>query len=512
MNITLHTILTALPSPAIVQAPSVGEDALRRIAVASLCYDSRKAVKGSVFFCLKGAALDGHTFADAAYRNGCRIFVVQASINLPADATVIRVTNTRQAMALAAAAFYGHPADKLIKIGITGTKGKTTTALLIRAALEAAGIPTGYIGTNGIHFGERHMATANSTPESLIIHEHLRWMVNEGMQAVVMEVSSQGLWMSRVHGLDFDTAIFTNLSRDHIGGVEHPDFDHYKECKHTLFTEHHARTVVYNADDSAAFAMLTDATGHPIGVTTAGASAARWAATDIRPSRRAGRIGVSFVCHHDGVVIAPDAFLPLPGVFNVQNALSTLATVCDGCGIEPSVVLEAMAKIVVPGRFETVTHPALPDITFVIDYAHNGVSLTSILDALRAYTPRRLICLFGSVGERTFERRTDLAVAAGHRADLCILTSDNPGREDPLHILEEINAAFPADSCPRELIIDREAAVAHAVSLSRPGDIVLLAGKGHEDYQLIGIEHIPYTERGALAKAFDALPVAETVG
>lgn len=496
---TLRTILDALAAYTPLRIPA-GVD----IPLSSLTCDSRKALAGSVFFCIHGANADGHTYAPSAYQNGCRIFFVQRDVDVPGDATVIRVPDTRVAMAEAAAAFYGYPAREMRLIGLTGTKGKTTTALLIRSVLEAAGIPTGYIGTNGITYGDAHFPTVNSTPESLIIHHYLRQMLDVGVRTVVMEVSSQALWMERVHGLDFDTVTFTNLSPDHIGGAEHPSFEHYKESKHRLFTEHHARTVIYNADDPASADMLRGCSATPVGITVAGNTDARWAAHRIAPARSDGHMGVSFTCVRGGQVIADEAFLPLPGAFNVQNALCALAIVCDGYGVPTDVALDALSRAVVPGRFETVTSPAAPGVTFIIDYAHNGVSLASLLDALRDHEPRRLICVFGSVGDRTRGRRTDLAVAAGCRADVCILTSDNPGREDPMDVIRDIDRAFPQGSCPREWVVDREDAVARAVEIALPGDVVVLAGKGHEDHQLVGTERIPYTDSGALAKALAA--------
>lgn len=496
MNHSLQVLLDALPQYDVHQAPYG-----LSVTVDLLCCDSRKAGNGSLFFCVVGTTADGHGFAARAYEQGARVFVGQRPVELPSDATLILVPDTRKAMALMAAAFYGYPARRMRVIGITGTKGKTTTALLIQSVLNNAGIHTGYVGTNGISYREEHIPTVNSTPESLIIHEHLRKMLDADVTTVVMEISSQALWMDRLYGVDVDIAIFTNLSLDHVGGVEHPDFEHYKACKRLLFTQHHPRVIVYNADDPAWVYMTDGCDGQRIGISTAQHPEASWWARRIRPHRQGDRIGTAFACSRDGKVFRGPQFLPLPGGFNVQNALCVLAVVCDVFGVRPSVAFHALAEASVAGRFETVTHPACPGVTFVIDYAHNGVSLASILDALRAYKPRKLICLFGSVGERTVGRRTDLALAAAHRADLCILTSDNPGREDPMKILGEIDAAFPEGSCPRVIIENRQEAIAYAVKIAREGDIILLAGKGHENYQLEGTVRIAYSEHSALRRA-----------
>ncbi len=503
--------------------------------ITGLCYDSRLATGSSIFFCLVGARADGHTYAAAAYRAGCRHFVVERTLDMPGDCLQVIVPDTRAALADCAAAFYDHPERHLRLVGITGTKGKTTTAILLRAVLEAGGIPTGYIGTNGVEFADEHYDTLNSTPESLEIYRYLRLMADNGIRACVMEVSSQALWMGRVRGLVFEATVFTNLSRDHIGGVEHPDMAHYATSKRRLFSHHTGRMAVFNADDPAAAHMasalaeaISEGQNRPSCLTfSIGESASEHmksthktallppschTAAQIRPDRHGSSIGVSFIC--DGVdrTSADRWFLPLPGAFNVQNALAAL-TVADACfGLPLFLVRDALAHTVVPGRFETVTHEGAPGAVFVIDYAHNGASLTAILDALRDYRPNRLIALFGSVGGRTFERRRDLAEAAGPRCDLCILTADNPASEPVADILAEMDAAFPAGSCARILEPDRACAIRRAVDLAEPGDIILLAGKGHEDYQLIGTERVPFSDGEVLRATLDVRVVPQILG
>ena len=500
MRKPLCDVIAALPNAAIVKGIPSPE-----APITMLCYDSRRAVMDSLFFCLTGKISDGHRFAMGAYRQGCRAFVVEHVVeDLPDDAVQFAVPDSRTALADCAAAFYNHPERKMRLVGLTGTKGKTTSALLMQALLNAAGIPTGYIGTNGIHFLTRHIETANSTPESVEIYHHLRAMLDHGVTACVMEVSSQALWMGRVRGLTFDTCLFTNLSPDHIGGVEHPDFEHYKACKRTLLTDYGASCIMVNADDPAAEDMIAGVNAPVTRLRLGNRPDADWSADDVRPVRDAERMGVSFTCTCHGQTLEGRHFLPLPGQFNVQNALCALAVACDRFGVEPAVALNALASAVITGRFETIHHPALPNVSFIIDYAHNGASMAAILDALHEYRPRRLICLFGSVGDRTFERRAQLAEAAAYRADLCILTSDNPGREDPDAIIAEIDAAFPADACPRLCIPDREEAIRRAVELAEEDDIILLAGKGHERYQLVGICRLPFCESDILLDAVGA--------
>ena len=506
MKPTLRTIFSALPEGTPLGRLSAWNKVWDQ-PISMLRCDSRLATGGTVFFCLVGKTADGHLYAPSAYRNGCRVFVVERALELPKDALQFQVPDTRAALADCAAEFYGHPEREMRLVGLTGTKGKTTTSLLIRSLLEDAGIPTGYIGTNGVDYGNFHHQTVNSTPESVDIYRYLRYMLDEGVKVCVLEVSSQALWMGRTRGLVFDTVLFANLSRDHIGGVEHPDFEHYRDCKRMLFTDYPAGAVVVNHDDIHAPYMTEGVTapvldfGMFVGLHE---DKPLWFAHHVRPMRKGDRIGVGFEVLRGGIPLDGVWFLPLPGGFNVQNALAALTVVCERFGVEPVRAKEALERAVVAGRFETVTSPSLPDVTFVIDYAHNGVSLVSILDALNTYHPRRLICLFGSVGGRTTERRRDLAEAAGPRCDLCILTSDNPACEPPDQIIDEIDRAFPAGSCPRVKIADRAEAIRYAVEIAEAGDIILLAGKGHEDYQLIGTQRVAFSEIEILEGALTA--------
>lgn len=505
MRRPLHEVLEAL-CPIEIRTGKLW-DKLQQAPITALTYDSRLVTDKSIFFCLVGKTSDGHTFASSAYRNGCRVFVVQKNVTLPDDAAVIIVSDTRTALADCAAAFYGHPQREMRLIGLTGTKGKTTTALLIQQLLTASGTPTGYIGTNGVDYEGYHFDTVNSTPESVEIYRHLRSMLDAGVRTCVLEVSSQALWMGRVRGLVFDTVLFTNLSRDHIGGVEHPDFEHYRDCKKKLFTDYAASLMAVNAGDPASAYMTEGVTTPTLTFGTEGQ--AFWAAQNIRPARLREKIGVSFEVARGGESLGGSWFLPLPGGFNVQNTLAALAVVCERFGVSTAQVKELLESVRVAGRFETVTHPALPDVTFVIDYAHNGVSLASILDALREYHPKRLICLFGSVGGRTVERRRDLAEAAAYRCDLCVLTADNPACEPVMDVIQDIDRHFPSDGCPRIHEPDREEAINKLVKMAEAGDIILLAGKGHENYQLIGTRREPFSEIAILKESLHRRALAE---
>ena len=414
------------------------------IEISQVCFDSRRADEGALFVCVSGSLDDGHKYALSAYEKGCRIFVCQDKLTLPDDAVIIVTENSRIALATISANFFSRPAEKLTVIGITGTKGKTTTSLLIYNILNANGLKAGYIGSNGVDFDGSHFSTVNTTPESYDIQYYMSRMVCAGVKVLIMEVSSQALLLSRVHGITFNTCVFTNLYPDHIGKFEHPDFDNYKACKHSLFTDYGASFVVYNADDPHASEVISGCGCPSKGIAVR--AHADYTASDITYFRSPGNIGVSFTCNVDGD--ASNSFtaaLSFPGEFSVYNALTSIA-VCRKLGIEYKDIVSALKNTRAKGRFETIECPN--GATVVIDYAHNGVSLEAALCALRVYEPNRLICLFGSVGERTQMRRAELGLVASRNADLCIITSDNPDHEPPMNIIGEITTYFTSNSCP----------------------------------------------------------------
>ena len=454
---------------------------------------SSQADSESLFVCIRGCHSDGHAYAEEAYLRGCRAFLAEHCLSLPPDAAVLPVPDTRRALGLVACRFYGNPSRKLRVVGVTGTKGKTTTACLLAGILEACGIPCGYIGTNGIHYGGVHLTTRNTTPDALTLQKSLRDMQQTGCRAAVVEVSSQALKQHRAEGMQFDTVLFTNLSPDHIGRNEHPDFSDYAACKHRLFTDFGAKTMIYNADDPYAAKMLRGTSAKAIFSCSVQAPA-DYAAQALQPVFRPGEFGMQFTLLAKGSRVP--CSLPLIGQGNVSNAL--LAAACaDACfGIPPEAAARLLRDVRIDGRSEVVPLPS--GAVAVIDYAHNGVSLRQLLTNLREFHPARLICLFGSVGGRTALRRRELGQAAAELADLCILTSDNPGTEPPERIIADIAQAFKGNFPPYMCIPDRAEAIRAAVDLCHSGDILVLAGKGHERYQLIGNEKIPFCERELL--------------
>lgn len=459
--------------------------------IREVVYDSRGAAEGTLFVCLKGLNADGHRFAAEAYASGCRAFLCSDPVELPSDALVAFCPDTRAALAQVSAAFYGFPAQQIKLIGVTGTKGKTTAANLIYSLLNDSGISAGVVGSNGIDFCGQHFPTMNTTPESCEIHKYLRKMVDAGVQAVAMEVSSQALFTHRVDGITFDLAVFTNLSPDHIGYGEHPSFEHYKNSKKSLFA--HCRQALFNRDDPA-WADMAEGIDYPF-FTYSLESDADFTADELVPQKSGNRLGTAFTVHYKDQAL--HTALSLPGSFNVSDALAAFA--CGALlGLAPDAMARSLPGISVKGRFETVD--ALPYAATIIDYAHNEMSLTSLLQTVRSYSPNRILCIFGSVGGRTQHRRKELGEVAGKLADLAVITSDNPNFEDPDAIVNEIAEHFGPGSCPHVCIPDRAEAIRYALHHAQEGDVLLFCGKGHEDHQLINGVFEPFSERELILK------------
>ncbi len=474
--------------------------AAESVDIADMIYDSRTAdVSDKLFVCLKGARSDGHDYAEAVYARGCRAFLTEKELPLPSDATQIVVENSREAMAYASAAFFAHPARSLVVIGITGTKGKPTTAELVRAILEKGGIKTAYIGTTGIRIGDEYIQTKNTTPESYELHKAFRKMVEDGMAAVVMEVSSQAIFMHRVDGIRFHIGVFTNLSHDHIGGVEHPTFEHYMQCKAALFK--HCRCGIFNADDPHCDVMMRQASALVVTFGMREGGTCDVNGRQLGSYRSGNALGENFSCKSKAGEHAYS--LRIPGAFNIYNALAAIA-VAEQMQINPDAIHTALKNAAVSGRFETIE--ALPDAITIIDYAHNRASMEAALQTLSAYQPKRLIVLFGSIGDRAKERRADQAEVVSKYADLAIITTDNPGHEPPEEIIAEIEAHM--SGCPYVSFVDRREAVRYAISHAKAGDLILFAGKGHEKYQIIGGDYLYYNEREEILAAVESISAA----
>ncbi len=467
---------------------------LPTLEITKITQSSTDASSGSVFVCIRGFRADGHSYARDAYDNGCRVFVAERPPELPQDAVVVTVPDTKQALGLLACAFYGHPSRRLKLIGITGTKGKTTTATLLAEILEKSGISCGYIGTNGASFCGHHKPLLNTTPDALTLQHILAEMADAGCRAVVLEVSSQALGQHRVNGVHFAATLFTNLYTDHIGPGEHEDLADYISCKHRLFTDFPAALTVYNTDDLHA-AEITGGGLAKKRYSCAIDQVADYRATELQAIRADGDFVTAFTLISNKQVVT--CRLPLIGKGNVYNAMMAMACAQELFGISLQNAAKVLQNAKVDGRSEIIA--LSKDRTAVIDYAHNGASLRGLLGDLRAYVEHgRLICLFGSVGGRTELRRVELGRAAAELADLAILTSDNPGKESPEQIIADIAEGFTGTNTPYRSIPDRTEAIRYALRIMQAGDLLVLAGKGHESYQLIGSEMLPFSERAIL--------------
>lgn len=455
--------------------------------ITDIIYDSRKVKEGCLFVCIPGAKVDGHKFAADAVRAGAAALLVEHEVELPegADVTVIRVADVRYAMAFVSAAYFGHPAGQMKIIGITGTKGKTTTTYLVKSILEQAGRKVGLIGTIEIIVGDTHIHAENTTPQSYLVQKYFRMMADAGCDTVVMEVSSQGLMLHRTQGFVFDFGIFTNLEPDHIGENEHKDFDDYLHCKSLLFKQ--CRVGIVNADD-AHWREVTK--GCTCQLETYGIDAdADLRAADITFLNEGGSLGMAFTTKG---LTELSVKIASPGKFNVYNALTAIA-ICRHFGVQEEKVQKALMAAKVKGRTEMVK--VSDDFTLMIDYAHNAMALKSLLETLRAYKPHRLVCLFGCGGNRAKSRRYEMGEVSGRMADLTIITSDNPRREEPQAIIDDIKTGIAKTDGKYVEICDRKEAIAYAIDHGEPGDIIVLAGKGHEDYQEINGVKYPMDER-----------------
>ena len=478
-------------------------DRIPDLEITTLTDHSEKTNAESVFVCIRGQRFDGHTLAPRAYEHGCRIFVAEEPLPLPEDACVLLTNNSRKTLSELACTLWGDPSSKMHVIGITGTKGKTTTATMLSHILNSVGIPTGYIGTNGIAYGSVERTTANTTPDPLTLQKTLYDMQRSGIRAVVMEVSSQGLMQSRVAGVQFGTVLFTNLYLDHVGTAEHPTFEHYRATKHSLFTDFASPNAVWNIDDPATPLMRVGCTALRNLTISGEEKAADYLAQNTRAQRdESGLYSLFRLIAKDKQI---ECRLRLLGEHNVYNALLALAVAHGVFQVPLSVAVDTLEKLAIRGRAECIPLPN--GALCVIDYAHNGESLRHLLTSLRVYNPSRLICLFGSVGERTQMRRRELGEVAAELADLSILTSDNPGTEDPMQIIDEIAAAFGDKRKAYIKIPDRSDAIRCAVSILQKNDILVLAGKGHEEYQLVGREKLPFSEREIIREVLESDPI-----
>ncbi|MGN0513180.1 MAG: UDP-N-acetylmuramoyl-L-alanyl-D-glutamate--2,6-diaminopimelate ligase [Lachnospiraceae bacterium] len=467
------------------------------VEISDIVMDSRKIVRDCVFVAISGANFDGHDYVLNAASQGASAAIISKEINLTGvgDMTVIRVDDTRYAAALMSAAYFGYPARELFTIGITGTKGKTTTTYMVKNVLDACNIKTGLIGTIETIIGDEHTPSSNTTPEAYTINRAFRKMVDEGCKAVVMEVSSQGLMLHRTAGIMFDIGVFTNLEKDHIGPNEHTSMEHYIKCKGMLFKQ--CKIGIVNGDDEHTDKVTE---GHTCSIETYGLKEGLdYRAENIEFFHEAGHIGTIY----DAVgKVTEKIELSMPGIFSVYNSLCAVA-ITSHFNVQKDALKAALKNVRVKGRIEPVK--VSDKFTLLIDYAHNAMSLESILKTLREYNPKRLVCVFGCGGNRSKDRRFEMGEVSGKYADFTIITSDNPRFEEPQDIIDDIKTGIGRTSGEYVEIINRKDAIKYAIENGREGDIIVLAGKGHEDYQEIKGVKYPMDERVLIKEVMEEL-------
>ncbi len=459
--------------------------------VADIAYDSRKTVKGGMFVAIQGTLVDGHNFIVSAVEAGAEVIVVEKETDVEnRDVTVLMVESGRKALSLMSAAYFDYPAKKMITVGITGTKGKSTTEHMVRDIIEKSGKTCGIIGTVGAFMNGKSVPTEHTTPESYELQKLFAMMVEEGCEYMVMEVSSQGIKMDRVAGIEFDYGVFTNISPDHIGPGEHENFEEYLSCKAELFRR--CKTGIINRDDEHYDDIVKHATCRIVTFGTSEEVDMR--AHDIRHVSKGGELSMEFQAEG---VMKGEIVVGLPGRFNIYNAL---CAACTGValGMPKEVILHALEHVKVQGRVEVM--PVSEDFSVLIDFAHNGVSSESVLSTLREYNPHRIVSIFGCGGNRSKVRRYEMGEVIGRMSELAIITSDNPRRENVMDIIEDIKVGMEKSEGAYVVIPDREEAVAYALKHAEKGDMIILLGKGHEEYQEINGVKYHYSDREAIVK------------
>ena len=463
--------------------------------VTSIEYDSRKVKAGSMFVAIKGFKTDGHEYVANAVASGATVIAVQEGMydveSIPENIAVVITEDTRNLLALAACNFYNHPSREFKLVGVTGTKGKTTTTYMIKSILEKSGKKVGLVGTIANFIGDREIPAERTTPESVDLQRLFREMADEKVDVVVMEVSSHSLELKRVAGLTFDFAIFTNLTQDHLDF--HETFDNYLAAKAKLFQI--AKEGFVNCDDMYAAKLMKLAT---CPITTYGIDNNPFvSARDLIVTNSYSEFKLPFN------KILQKIKVSIPGRFTVYNALAAIC-VCIKLGCSVESIIMALENIKVPGRSEI--YPNMRGFTIVIDYAHTPDSLENIIKAGKAYTKGNIICVFGCGGDRDRAKRPMMGEISGKLAAYTVITTDNPRTEEPEAIIKEIENGIKKTKGKYKVIVDREKAIEHALRKAVKNDLVIIAGKGHETYQEINGEKHHFDDREAIEEALKKLP------
>lgn len=459
------------------------------IDVSNVTSDSREIKKGDMFVAIKGFDTDGHNYLQSAIANGAKVIMVEGlepvkALDLPEDVTLLLAKDTRKALAICSCNFYDNPSRKFKLIGITGTKGKTTTSFMVKEILQKQGKKVGLIGTIATYIGDKKLEDSDrTTPESSKLQKIFAQMAEEGCEAVVMEVSSQSLKLNRVYGCDFDMAIFTNFSEDHISAKEHPDMEDYFNSKLKLFEM--AKVGFVNSDDIRTARipkLFPDKEIMTYGID----NYCNLLAKDITITNSYVDFKVKLGTRNERVKVG------IPGRFSVYNSLAAIC-IAQKMGCSPEVIKEALLEVRVPGRSEMIDNKL--EIPIMVDYAHSPESLENILQAVKSYTRGKVISVFGCGGDRDPGKRPIMGEISGRIADFTFITSDNPRTEDPEKIVRQIEEGIKKTQGKYIVITDRVSAIKEAIKMATKRDIIVLAGKGHEPYQEINGTKYPFDER-----------------
>ncbi len=455
------------------------------IEISDIIYDSRKVVKDSIFVCLSGANFDGHDFINQAVDSGATVIVSEKDVKIPGICIIV-VEDTREALSTMSMNFFGAPAQRLTMIGITGTKGKTSTSFMIKSVLENSGFKVGLIGTIGFVLEDKVIELNNTTPESYEIQKYLSIMVKSGCIFCILEASSLGLLKHRLDNIVFDYGIFTNFSNDHVGEHEHKNIQEYINSKNILFKN--CKTGIINIDDSNYLDIIKD---HVCNIKT-------YSINDLNSDFRAENLeyvtknnimGMSFDLINNNNSLN-NIFVPVPGKFNIYNILACIV-LCKNLNISNQNIISGLLNIKIKGRFEYLY--SNNNFSIIIDYAHNYVSMKSLLETVKKYNFKRIVILFGAGGNRPKSRRYEMGKIASELADFCIITDDNPRYENSDLIIQDIISKINKKNYI--IISNRKKAIEYSIKNHKNGDVIILAGKGHETYQEISGTKYDFDER-----------------
>lgn len=452
--------------------------------IQNIRYDNRKIEQGDIFVCVKGFKVDGHSFIGDAVKRGAKVIIVQEEVSVPEDITIIKVKDTRKALALMSSNYFGNPKDKLKIIGITGTNGKTTSAFIIKSILEKAGCKTGLIGTIANYIGNKKVDAVRTTPESYELHELFKNMVEAGVEYCVMEVSSHSLELDRVYGVQFVEGIFTNLTRDHLDF--HKTFENYYNAKFKLFER--SNHSIINLDDPYGANIVEDIEKR--GVKTKVSTFSVEKDSDFKAFEiKSHSNGSEFKVKLDKI---EEFSINIPGEYNIYNSLGCIICAYN-LNIPVEKIKEGLSNVVIPGRCELVAKEKNLPYSIIIDYAHTPDGLENILSTVKAFTKNRMISVFGCGGDRDKVKRPQMGEIGCKLSDIVIITSDNPRSEEPMDIINDIVKPLKYDNF--EIEVNRKEAIRKAMNMALEGDVIVIAGKGHETYQILKDETIHFDER-----------------